>query len=250
MAEKKNNTKKGRFSKSEEAFIRQNYLSMTDKDIGETLKREPNSLDKKDVKIDKDSTDTVIKKKSYINNMSDDEKRKLFVDELRATAQYRNTIKSPDDDEKVFYEERYLEFMMDPTIETMTASEKDTLHRKTINEIRMLRFMEDEKGFRSTGSNQNRAKEIQECQNTIYQCERSLRVTREQRLKDGQDQSINFTNIIKELQDPNKRTEIGYEAAMLKYRAEELYKKVLNKNIIAGDDTPPDLKENFIDKKE
>lgn len=250
--------KKGRFSKSEEAFIKQNYLSMSDKEIGDALNRDHNSimqyrkrnsLNKKGVKIKPSfSSENEMKKKSYINNVPEQEKKRIFLEELRSTAQYRTTVKSLTSDEKHFYEERYLDFMMDPTVETMTSSEKDTLHRKTITEIRLLRFLEDEKTLRATpGSNANKSKEIQECQDTIYKCEKSLNVTREQRLKDGQDQSINFTNIIKELQDPNKRTEIGYEAAMLKYRAEKLYKERLNENIIAGDETPPDLDDNFIE---
>ncbi len=251
--------KKGRFDKSEEAFIRQNFLSMSDKDLADAINRDRNSiiqyrkrnnLNKQGSKVTKKSnTDNDMKKKAFVNSMSDGEKKRVFLDELRATAQYRTTIKSIDDLEKQFYEERYLEFMMDPTVETMTASEKDTLHRKTISEIRMIRYLEDEKNFRDTGSQASRSREIQECQDTIYKCEKSLNVTREQRLKDNQDQSITFTNIIKELQDPNKRSEIGYEAAMLKYMAELHYEKNIGLTIYAGDDSTVNVDENFVNGK-
>ena len=250
--------KKGRFSSSEEAFVRQNYLTMSDKQIADALNRDANSilqfrrrksLDKNGTKVtDSSQLENSIKKKAYISKISDKEKRKMYLDELRATAQYRNAIKSFSDDETHFYEERYLDFMMDPTIETMTSAEKDALHRKTITEIRMHRFMEDEKNFRDSGSNQNRAREIQECQEAIYKCEKSLNATREQRLKDGQDQSINFTKLIKELQDPAKRQEVGYEACMLKYLAERKYEESLGKTIMAGDDSHMDLSKNFLNK--
>jgi len=250
---------KGRFSQSEEAFIRQNYLSMSDREMGKVLNRDFNSimqyrkrknLTKQNVKIKDKNLKSQIKKASYLNSLSQEDKKKAILDELRATAGYRTVSKSLTDDEKRYYEEKYLEFMMDPTIETMTSSEKDLVHTMVIAEIRMFRFLEDEKNFRENNSNANRSKEIQECMDTIHKCQKSLNVTREQRLKNRQDQSINFVNILKELQDANKRAEIGYEAAMLKYIAEEAYNNRLNKNILAGDDSEIDLGSNFVSERD
>ncbi|MBW2632434.1 MAG: hypothetical protein JRC90_11905, partial [Deltaproteobacteria bacterium] len=166
---------------------------------------------------------------------------------IRATSALQNVKSSLSKEEVQFYEDRYLEFMLDPTIETMTATEKDALHRKTLAEIRMHRFIEDEKTFRDTGQPNNRSREIAECQDAIWKCEKSLNVTREQRLKDGQDQSITFTNIIKELNNPILRQKLGYEAAMLRWMQQVSYNEALGSKIDAGNDEKFDLEKNFLD---
>ena len=149
--------------------------------------------------------------------------------------------------------------MMDPTIETMTAMEKDTLHQMLIQEVLVQRFMKEMKDHSDrieTLLNQgkikphevvpfSRAREIKDAQDIIAKCQASLMVERKQRLKDQSDQSVTFTNLIKELKDPRNRFRLGAEAAMLKVITEQTYNAKLGKNIRSGNARSFDLERNF-----
>lgn len=247
--------KKGRFTEEEKVFVKQNYLMMSDQQMADTLKRNKtsivnfrrtNELEKGGKSASAENFDQDSVREQFISALPEEDKKKELLHSLRASSQYRTIIKSLDKSEVQFYEDRFLDFMMDPTIETMTTTEKDALHRKTLAEIRVHRFMEDEKGFRESGNPQNKAREIKDLNDVIFQCEKSLNVTREQRLKDGQDQSINFTSIVKELQDPRLKQEVGYEAAMFKWMQRVAFNEEIGKTIHAGDDSKFDLEEDFL----
>jgi len=247
--------KKGKFSDDEKAYVKQNYLIMSDQQMADVLDRDKvaiinfrrrNALDKQGKAAVAKGLDADKAREELISAMPEEDKKKALLSGLRATSAFSSVKSSLEKSEVQFYEDRYVEFMMDPTIETMTATEKDALHRKTLAEIRMHRFLEDENVFRQTGQPNNRSREIAECQDAIYKCEKSLNVTREQRLKDGQDQSINFTSIIKELNNPRVRQELGYEAAMFKWMQEISFNENLNKTIISGDDAEYDVRANFV----
>lgn len=249
--------KKGRFSEDEKTFVKQNYLLMSDKQMAEILDRDRsaivnfrrrNSLEKQGRATVAENLDSGQMREEFIQALPEESKKIELLAGIRATSALQNVKPSLSKEEVQFYEDRYLEFMLDPTIETMTATEKDALHRKTLAEIRMHRFIEDEKMFRDTGQPNNRSREIAECQDAIWKCEKSLNVTREQRLKDGQDQSITFTNIIKELNNPILRQKLGYEAAMLKWMQEVSYNESLGSKIDAGNDDSYDLGKNFLNR--
>ena len=252
-------SKKGRFSQDEKAYVKQNYLLMSDQQMADILDRDKtavvnfrrrNNLDKKGKAVIAVGLNAEKAREDLIGAMPEEDRKKSLLSGLRATSAYVNVKGSLERSEVQFYEDRYVEFMMDPTIETMTATEKDALHRKTLAEVRMHRFLEDEKIFRETGQPNNRSREIAECQDAIYKCEKSLNVTREQRLKDGQDQSINFTSIIRELNNPITRQELGYEAAMFRWMQQVSYNEALGNTIITGDDTKFDLGDNFVNPED
>lgn len=251
--------KKGRFAEDEKTFVKQNYLTMSDQQIAEILDRDKNAivnfrrrhgLDKQGVATPAKGLNTEKVRDDFVQALPAEDQKKAFLAELRATSSFRTVSLTLTKDEIKFYEDKYIEFMMDPSIETMTVAEKDALHRKTIAEIRMYRFMEEEKVYKETGQPNNRNKEINECQAVIQQCEQSLKVTRQQRLKDGQDQAINFTAIIRELNNPRLRQALGYEAAMLKWMHEASYNDNIGTTISAGDEKKYDLGKNFVNPED
>jgi hypothetical protein len=251
--------KKGRFTEDEKALVKQNYLIMSDRQIADILDRDKSAivnfrrrhgLEKKGKASVAKNLDAGQAREDFIQALPEESKKIELLANIRASSALGSVKTSLSRSEVQFYEDRYLEFMLDPNIETMTATEKDALHRKTLAEIRMHRFLEDEKVFRDTGQPNNRSREIAECQDAIYKCEKSLNVTREQRLKDGQDQSITFTNIIKELNNPITRQKIGYEAAMLKWMQEASFNEAMGDKISAGNDEVFDLEVNFVDPED
>jgi len=251
--------KKGRFTDEEKVFVKQNYLMMSDAQMALILDRDKTAivnfrrrqgLDKQGKSAIAENFDQESAREQFVSALPEEDKKKELLNGLRATAQYRTIIQSLNKTEAQFYEDRFLDFMMDPTIETMTATEKDALHRKTICEIRVHRFLEEEKEYREQGQPQNKAREIKDLNDQIFQCEKSLNVTREQRLKDGQDQSINFTSIVKELQNPRLKQQIGYEAAMFKWMQRAAFNDEMGRTINAGDETKFDLSEDFVNPED
>ena len=119
--------------------------------------------------------------------------------------------------------------------------EKDALHQLLINEIRINRFLAEEKTDKALAAHQqrapiSRAKEIRECQEVIMKAQKSLNVEREQRLKDQNDQALTFTNLIRDMKHPLTRQKVGIEAVMLKFIAEKTYNDNLGTHIISGKD--------------
>ena len=76
-------------------------------------------------------------------------------------------------------------------------------------------------------------------------CQASLNVERKQRLKNQSDQSITFTNLIKEMKDPSLRHRLGQEAAMLRYMGQAYYNDKLGTNMISGKELGYPIERNF-----
>jgi hypothetical protein len=253
--------KKGRFTDAEDKFIRDNHEKMTDKEISEALGRNQKSVTNRRTKIGLQTKRnkpklTTKHRESYLASLDDNERKKFFEKEIMSSARLRHIMGSLDTGEIDYYIEKYIDFMMDPTVETMTAMEKDALHQMLVAEIRINRHMKDERRDREMVEAKNlerppisRAKEIRECQEVILKCQTSLNVERRQRLKNQSDQSITFTNLIKEMKDPGIRHRMGLEATMLKVIREKFYNSHLGTNIKSGKDKGFDISRNFRDGK-
>ena len=263
MSDNKSELITGRFSDSEKEFIRNNHETMTDKAIGEALNRDPKSVTNRRSKLKlgtKRNKPKLTKKhrESYVASLDEQDKQKFHEKEIISSARFRSIQPSLSDSEQAYYIEAYIEFMLDPTIETMTAMEKDALHQMLISEMRIVRHMAEEKKYNDMISGWeikngkppvpiSRAKEIRECQEVLMKCQASLNVERKQRLKNQTDQSITFTNLIKEMKNPQIRHRMAIEATMLKVVAERFYNSHLGTNIRSGKDEDFDLSKNFRD---
>lgn len=236
---------KVRYTPAEDEYIRKNFHSLSYKQMAQNLNRTPTSVVERcrDLGMPKKVTGkkTAIKKvnpvksrESYISSLTDDERREFFRKELRTSPLYKSTQAVLDPEELDLYVAKYVEFMMDPTIETMTSMEKDALHDLTLAQIRIFRHLKEERESSLKGNPISRAKEIQACQDVIARAQESLNVQRKQRLKDKNDQATTFTSVIKELKDPNIRRQVGIEATMFKFIAEKYYNDHVGSNIIAG----------------
>ena len=62
-----------------------------------------------------------------------------------------------------------------------------------------------------------------------------LNLTREQRLKKGEDQGMTLVSVAQGLNDPNVRKQAGEEAIIIKMQSEAFKKKVRQEGIMYGD---------------
>ncbi|MBU1067379.1 hypothetical protein KKE60_06300 [Patescibacteria group bacterium] len=246
---------RGRFSRKEDDFIRQNYQHLSDKDLAASLNREVRSITNRRVKLDlihdkQENGQIKQYQERYRRSLTEEEKRASYTKELKRSALYRETKKVVNKSELIFYEEQLINFLMDPTIETMTVPERDALHEMTIAQIIIFRLLAAEKAEYETGNRSySKAKEIEAQESVIQSCRRSLNVERQQRMKNKSDSAMSFANVIKELRDPNLRRQIGMEAAMLKYIAEKKYNTMLSKTMTSGQSELYDLSLLFRDGK-
>jgi hypothetical protein len=258
---KKTRKKRSLFSKTEKEFIKKNYKNMTDEQLGKAIGRSTKAVSafrigKKWLKgkgaVSK-STYTPSRY-SYLSTLDEDEKEQFFRNELRKSVLYRSIQTILDREHLNLYEQKYVEFMMDPTIETVTAMERDIWHEMTLAQIREINYLKKEKDpwLDENGNERHTsyAREIEKCQEIIRRCQESLNVERRQRLKNSTDQAINFTQVIKELRSAALRRKVGDRAAMLKYIAERHYNDHLGKNIISGAAKKYDLDDMFKGGKE
>lgn len=253
----------GSFTKEEDDFIKDNLMKMTVPEIAKQLNRSYKSVANRRARLGL-SNKRISKvvntsdRSSVLYNMSENEKRNFLLDELHRSSTYKQTKEVLTNKELQYYEEKYVDFMMDPTIETMTSMEKDALHQMSMSQIRIFRYMEEERQSRIDYDNFakrngngdppriiSRSREIKECEEIVQKCQEGLKVQRKQRLDNKSDQAVTFSAIIKELKDPNTRREAGYEAVMLKFIAEQSYNNLLRKNIKSGSDLTFNIGANF-----
>jgi hypothetical protein len=246
MPEKQNGKRKVRrgFDPREKEYILSNYQFMSDSQMA------PSKRPKKKKKSQPRS--------AVLANLDEEGKRKLYLRELKKSVLYKAMCKAFVT-EPVYikmYEEKYMEFMTDPSIETMTSMECDILHEMIVSQIREVDFMRKEKEGVEKEIDEVLVKvypsynrEIVLCQERIAECQKQLNVQRVQRLKDTSDQAINFTHVVRELRQTSSRYQAGQIAAMFKYMGERDYNKRLNKHIISGADDEYDVGSNFKDGK-
>lgn len=245
----------GVFSEAEDQVIKDNWDILTEEQIASKLNRTFNSLhihltakvrSRLGLRPKRIGRPLAPRSKEQIvASLPEDKRRSFFLKELRSTIMYKSIKNVLDNEELNLYEEKYLNFMTDPTIETMTTMEKDAWHEMTMAQIRIFRYLKEEKVSKDTGKTISRSKEIRDCEDIIETAQESLNVQRRQRLKNQNDQAVTFTNVIKELKDPNTRRRTGIEAAMLKYIAEATYNAMLGKNIFSGTSEPYNIEQNF-----
>lgn len=268
MSQKKNSKGfvSGRFTKSEDQHLHDNYKTKSHADMARALGRDPksvtNRLNKLGLKSGNKKPKLTAKnnREAYVATLTDTDRKKFFEKEIVASSRYRACQDAMNNNERRYYVEKYVEFMMDPTIETMTSMEKGILHAMILAEIQIQRYMKEEKESKdnvdklvSQGNIHNpgaiipvsRAREIKDAQEIIMKCQASLMVERKQRLKDQSDQSVTFTNLIKEMKDPRNRFRLGAEAAMLKVITEQTYNSKLGNNILSGSGRKFDMSKNF-----
>ncbi len=254
--------KTGKFSKSEDDFLVNNHSTMTDKQLAEALGRKVKAVSNRREKLELKTSRTKPKltekyREAYVATLDKAERKKFFSKEVKTSEQFRAMYDALEDYEHKYYVEKYVDFMSDPTIETMTAMEKDALHQLILSELRIVRHFREEKVYNDKIKEWDpaqgkpptpisRAKEIRECQEVVIKMQTSLMVERKQRLKDQSDQSMTFTNLIKEMKNPQNRARLGIEATMLKVIAEKTYNDKVDKgNILSGKNKKFDVSRNF-----
>ena len=166
---------------------------------------------------------------ALLSKMNSLESSKKAGDTVRkkfeGTSRLNELKKALVDDEIDIYCEKYASFVI--TFDSLTSVEEYTLHLMILEIIRQLRIKEDEKialekrDGKSQALLENRFHQSMEQYKAL---EKSLKASREQRLKNRQDNPVNLVTIVQQLNDPKKKKEILVEYQRLKNEKEDWLK--------------------------
>lgn len=243
-----------------EQWLRDHYMEMTDEVMAKRLRatrhvvynwRKQLGLQKRG--MDKKKRDVQLtkapEKKANLKRMTTEERREFFLRQLRGRPRYDLMRSGMTLEELVFYEQKYVEYFSDPSVETITVHEEDDLHELTMAQIRALRLQKEEFNSRASGMQLiDNSKGIKETNEIILKYKHSLDLERGQRLKRQEDSATNFTNLVRELNQHNIRRMAGIEATMLKFRMEESINLLIDHGLAQGIEAIP-LEDNFINGK-
>lgn len=228
-----------RFEDWELAFIKANYLKMTDKQLASELRRNlagiskkrkdlglvkgngrPNNdkrkfTDQQNVRGDFRSGEYEIVREEY-KKLTKDQKKKLFQSRFEHTKRYQQLQETLDEDELDFYTERYLDYIN--TWETLLTTEEDTLHLAITELIRANRMLKRQKEMRD----ENKEipidlfdRQYKECVQTYSKLMGDLSGTRQQRLNTNREEKLTLDKVVQGLQDEEIRRKAGKEAAII-----------------------------------
>ena len=232
--------KKGRFAPHEESYIRGHYKTMSDREIGDFLHREPAAITRKrqamslgknqgrpsnESKADaqRSKSDKQIDRDMYAT-LSKEEKKILFKKKFENTERYRQLTTTLTPDELKAYIESFLDYMFQ--FETILKHEEDTLHLAVLEMIRQQRFLRSQVQVRDAISNGDRAatltgrleildRRYKESVELYDRLMSSLHATRDQRLKNKEENRVSLVTVVQALQEEEARRLAGEEAAMI-----------------------------------
>jgi hypothetical protein len=233
--------KKGRFAPHEESYIRGHYTVMSDREIGEFLNREAAAITRKrqsmllgknqgrpsnssKAEAYKSKSDRQIDREMY-DTLSREEKKILFKKKFENTERYRQLTAILTPDELKAYIESFLDYMFQ--FETILKHEEDTLHLAVLEMIRQQRFLQSQVHVRDaiqsgdrtavlTGRLEILDRRYKESVELYDKLMSSLHATRDQRLKNKEENRVSLVTVVQALQDEEARRLAGEEAAMIK----------------------------------
>ena len=246
--------KKGRFAPHEESYIRGHYVVMSDREIGSFLNREPAAITRKrqSMRLGKNQgrpsneskaaahrskSDRQIDREMY-DTLSRDEKKILFKKKFENTERYRQLTTTLTPDELKAYIESFLDYMFQ--FETILKHEEDTLHLAVLEMIRQQRFLRSQVHVRDaiqsgdrtatlTGRLEILDRRYKESVELYDRLMSSLHATRDQRLKNKEENRVSLVTVVQALQDEEARRLAGEEAAMIK-AAKDYAGDIMRKN--------------------
>lgn len=228
-------------------YLYENYQSKTDAQMAKDLEVTRNTVIRwrndlglnKRGKKDENNTDVldILNESTTIDikTMTDEQKRKYFLEKLRKSPRYQMTKKILTSEELQFYEAKYIEYATSPEIETLTPYEEDDLHELTMTQISKMRIQQAEYDeIAGGGYPPEVSRSLRDKDETILKLKKSLDIERSQRLQRQEDSATNFINLVKEFNNVKIRNVVGREASAFNSYGDECLNKMIDDNNAYG----------------
>lgn len=226
---------KRRFDEDELKFIEQNYKFRTDKEIAKILNRTELSIARQRAihKWKKDNgrpSQKKIKEETFravsegisptsFAGLTKEQRVEIYKQTFDKNQRYPMLMKELHKDELEYYKHKYIEFMLG--VDTITLQEEDALHHMIMNDIYISRIrvkikeMENENESSGKMINYGLYGYLKEFEEKFLSYQKTLRVTREGRLKEDKEQKETFATLVQAYRNRATREELGNQAALM-----------------------------------
>lgn len=229
-------TSKKRFSEEEIKFIENNYKVRTDSELAKILNRTELSIARQRAihgwKKDNGRPSAKKIKENLItaaaegfspmsfSGLSKDQRIEIYKQQFDKNPRYMLLRNELYPEELEYYKHKYVEFM--DGVDTITLQEEDALHHMIMNDISISRMrkkiIEMERSVENGDSkiiNYGLYTYLKDFEDKFISYQKTLRVTREGRLKEDKEQKETFATLVQAYRNRATREELGNQAALM-----------------------------------
>jgi hypothetical protein len=254
MADKDIRKKTYHYTNDEVEFIKQNWMALTDEQIGERLRRTSESVRRKrdalGLKKPGGRPSNKSRQNYILNNptnasmatLSKDKRLEYYKESFEdANARYPQLIRELNEGELEYYKHKYVEFL--DSVDTLSINEEDMLHHMIMTEVvihRMRATMKREREAwddREEGAHppQNLYPELERAEQRYMKYHKELHVTREQRLKTDKEEKLTIDSIVRSYFDKKNREQAGFQASLIQYSTDKARNDMSKFRYLIGD---------------
>jgi hypothetical protein len=227
------------YSDGEMAFLKANWRTMTDEEIGKQLGRSPESVARKRKSIGlvkrsgRPSREEVKEAKlenahrhpstSNLAALDKTERLEIYKKNFNRNPRYPSLKKELHNDEMELYKHKYVDFM--DSVETITIQEEDSLHHMIMADMSISRIrckikdMEEENDMNDRPLVFGLYDSLDKAEKKFMEYQKILRVTRESRLKENKEEKETFATMVNLYRSKAVREEMGRQAGLMsKYK--------------------------------
>lgn len=234
------------YSGEEEKFLRDNWKTKTDEEIGRILGRTPESVARKRKSLDlikrpgRPSKEEIkeAKLERVASNPSDvnlaaldkTERLEIYKKNFNRNPRYESLNMELHKYEFEYYRHKYVEFM--DSVDTITIQEEDALHHMIMADISISRIRRRIKDMEEENEENDKPlifglyETLDKAEKKFMDYQKILRVTRESRLKENKEEKETFSTMVNVYRSKKTKEEMGRQAGLM-----EVYKDLCEKDM-------------------
>lgn len=243
------------YSTEEEKFIKENWKTSTDIEIGKVLNKKPDSIKRKrkamglikrsgrpsikEVKQAKIEMAETTPSQLSLASLDKQERLEIYKKNFNKNPRYASLLQELHSGELELYKHKYIEFM--DSIDTITNIEEDALHHMIMADItisrvrRMIKQMEEEKENENQPLVYGLYETLEKAEKKWQDYQKLLKVTREARLKEHKEEKENFSTIVNAYRNKTIKQEMGDKAALMDYYKSRCQEDMKTRKYLLGD---------------
>lgn len=237
----------------EDEVLKKKWENSTDKEIAEIIGRDEKSVARRRKLLGfskkngrpKNSTrrEAIFQNPNEYSlaQLSKDDRLEFYKTQFEKNFRYAYLKRTLMSDEINYYKHKYIEFL--DSIDTITLQEEDLLHNMIMTEVQIIRIQEQIKDqleiYRDDEESghpppQYLYKDLSDAEDRYMKYQKSMNLTREQRLKSNREEKITITRMVQSLQDKRNRAEAGKTAGIFNYFADQCRDDMDKMNFLLG----------------
>ena len=247
---------KGRWEGWEEQYLRANFMKMTDKEIGEKLKRDEGSIYRKRKSLglskgaggrptNKERLEQSGRPNEYaLSQLPKEERVKFYKNQFKSNWRYKHLCNVLLDEEMDYYKHRYIDSI--DSMDSITYVEEDLVHSMVMCDVQIMRIQEliktELQAYKNADDDDDTRrpppqylyKDLSHAQNQYVKYQEKLNLTRQQRLKENREEDITISSIVSNLLDKRNRADADRLAGELDYFSKKCHSDMSKMDFLLG----------------